>query len=51
MSRYSRVVFALLLLGTAAVVAKGFLRPPQPPLRVAFQVCNSVEENRQRFEP
>jgi phosphonate transport system substrate-binding protein len=45
------VVFALLLLGTAAVVAKGFFRPPQPPLRVAFQVCNSVEENRQRFEP
>lgn len=51
MSRTSRVVFALLLLGTAAVVAKGFFRPPQPPLRVAFQVCNSVEENRWRFEP
>lgn len=45
------MIFGLLLLGTAAVVAKGFLRPPQPPLRVAFQVCNSVEENRQRFEP
>lgn len=51
MSRSSRLVFAILLLGTAAVVAKGFLRPPLPPLRVAFQVCNSVEENRHRFEP
>ncbi|MBI5575262.1 MAG: phosphate/phosphite/phosphonate ABC transporter substrate-binding protein [Deltaproteobacteria bacterium] len=51
MSRTSRAVFALLLLGTAAVVVKGFLRPPQPPLRVAFQVCNSIEENRRRFEP
>jgi phosphonate transport system substrate-binding protein len=38
-------------LGTVAVVAKGFLLPPLPPLRVAFQVCNSPEENRWRFEP
>ncbi|MBI5419437.1 MAG: phosphate/phosphite/phosphonate ABC transporter substrate-binding protein [Deltaproteobacteria bacterium] len=51
MSKYSRVVFSILLLGTAAVVAKGFFRPPQPPLRVAFQVCNSIEENGRRFEP
>ncbi len=51
MSRLSRVAFAILLLGTAAVLLKGVLRPPQPPLRVAFQVCNSVEENRERFEP
>ena len=51
MSRVSRVVFAILLLGTAAVLLKGVLRPPKPPLRVAFQVCNSVEENRERFDP
>lgn len=51
LTKVSKAIFAVLLLGTAAVVAKGFVRPPQPPLRVAFQVCNSVEENRQRFEP
>ncbi|HQT97568.1 MAG TPA: phosphate/phosphite/phosphonate ABC transporter substrate-binding protein [Thermodesulfobacteriota bacterium] len=51
MSRLARVVFTLLLLGTAAVLLKGYLRPPLPPLRVAFQVCNSIEENRARFEP
>ncbi|MGE5663214.1 MAG: phosphate/phosphite/phosphonate ABC transporter substrate-binding protein, partial [Deltaproteobacteria bacterium] len=33
------------------VVVKGALKPPLPPLRVAFQVCNSLEENRERFAP
>lgn len=51
MSRSTRLVFALLLVGTVAVVARGVVRPARPPLRVAFQVCNSLEENRQRFEP
>ncbi len=51
MSRLSRIVFLVLLAGTAAVVVKGALAPPRAPLRVAFQVCNSVEENRERFEP
>ncbi|GAB4236622.1 MAG: putative selenate ABC transporter substrate-binding protein [Deltaproteobacteria bacterium] len=51
MSRFTRIFVVLLLAGTAAVVLKGFLRPPKPPLRVAFQVCNSIEENRERFEP
>jgi phosphonate transport system substrate-binding protein len=50
LSRTSRIAFALLLLGTALVVAKGILRPPKPPLRIAFQVCNSLEENQARFE-
>lgn len=51
MSKLSRIVFFLLIAGTAAVVVKGTLAPPRPPLRVAFQVCNSLEENRERFEP
>ena len=51
MSRFTRFFFAFLLVGTAAVLLKGYLRPPKPPLRVAFQVCNSIEENRERFEP
>ena len=51
MNRVSRIVFFLLIAGTAAVVVKGALRPPEAPLRVAFQVCNSLEENRDRFEP
>ena len=51
MSRFTRIFFAILLVGTAAVLLKGYLRPPKPPLRVAFQVCNSIEENRERFEP
>ena len=51
MNRLSRIVFFLLIAGTAAVVVKGALAPPGPPLRVAFQVCNSLEENRERFEP
>ncbi len=51
MNRLSRIVFFLLIAGTAAVVVKGALAPPRPPLRVAFQVCNSIEENRERFEP
>jgi phosphonate transport system substrate-binding protein len=33
------------------VLLKGVFLPPKPPLRVAFQVCNSIEENRQRFDP
>jgi phosphate/phosphite/phosphonate ABC transporter binding protein len=51
LNRYARFFFAFLLVGTAAVLLKGYLRPPKPPLRVAFQVCNSIEENRERFEP
>jgi phosphonate transport system substrate-binding protein len=51
LNKLSRVFFGLLILGTLAVVAKGFLKPPQPPLRVAFQVCNSLEENLRRFAP
>ncbi len=51
MNRLPRIVFFLLVAGTAAVVVKGALAPPRPPLRVAFQVCNSLEENRERFEP
>ena len=51
MSRFTRIFFVLLLVGTAAVLLKGYLRPPKPPLRVAFQVCNSIEENRERFDP
>jgi len=51
LSRLSRVAFAILLAGTAAVLLKGVFRPPKPPLRVAFQVCNSIEENRERFDP
>jgi phosphate/phosphite/phosphonate ABC transporter binding protein len=51
LSRTARVVFYLLLAGTAAVILKAVFRPPKPPLRVAFQVCNSVEENRERFGP
>jgi len=51
LSKLSRAAFVLLLAGTAAVLLKGFFRPPQPPLRVAFQVCNSIEENRERFDP
>ena len=51
MSRLTRALFLILLLGTAALLLKGFLRPAKPPLRVAFQVCNSIEENRERFAP
>lgn len=50
LSRVSKAVFALLLLGTVLVSAKALLRPPQPPLRIGFQVCNSLEENQARFE-
>lgn len=50
MSKTSKVIFVLLLLGTVLVAARGIVRPPKPPLRVAFQVCNSLEENRARFE-
>ena len=51
MSRLTRAAFLLLLLGTAMVLLIGVLRPVKPPLRVAFQVCNSIEENRERFDP
>ncbi len=51
MSRLVRGALVVLLLGTAAVLLKGAVFPPKPPLRVAFQVCNSIEENRERFEP
>jgi phosphonate transport system substrate-binding protein len=50
LNKSSKIVLALLLAGTALVAAKGLLRPPKPPLRIAFQVCNSIEENRSRFE-
>jgi phosphonate transport system substrate-binding protein len=50
LNKLSKIVFVLLLLGTALVAARGFFRPPKPPLRVAFQVCNSLEENQSRFE-
>jgi len=51
LNKSTRVALALLLAGTAAVLLKGTFLPPKPPLRVAFQVCNSIEENRERFEP
>jgi phosphonate transport system substrate-binding protein len=51
LNRSTRAFLAVLLAGTAAVLLKGYLRPPKPPLRVAFQVCNSIEENRERFGP
>jgi phosphonate transport system substrate-binding protein len=51
LSRLTRAAFLLLLLGTAVVLLIGVLRPVKPPLRVAFQVCNSIEENRERFDP
>jgi len=51
LSRLTRAAFLLLLLGTAMVLLIGVLRPAKPPLRVAFQVCNSIEENRERFDP
>ncbi len=51
MSRTVRIAFLLLAAGTLLIVVKGFVKPPLPPLRVAFQVCNSLEENRERFEP
>jgi phosphonate transport system substrate-binding protein len=51
LSRLTRAAFLLLLMGTAAVLLIGVLRPVKPPLRVAFQVCNSIEENRERFDP
>ena len=51
MSRLTRAAFLLLLPGTAVVLLIGVLRPVKPPLRVAFQVCNSIEENRERFDP
>ncbi|GAB4369984.1 MAG: phosphate/phosphite/phosphonate ABC transporter substrate-binding protein [Deltaproteobacteria bacterium] len=51
MSRTVRIAFLLLAAGTLLIVVKGFVKPPLPPLRVAFQICNSIEENRERFEP
>jgi len=51
LSRTVRIAFAILAAGTLFVVVRGFVAPPLPPLRVAFQVCNSLEENRERFEP
>lgn len=51
MSKTVRIAFALLAAGTLFVVVRGFIAPPLPPLRVAFQVCNSIEENRERFDP
>jgi len=51
LSRTVRIAFLLLAAGTLLIVVKGFVKPPLPPLRVAFQVCNSLEENRERFEP
>lgn len=39
-----------MIVGTFAVIVKSLISPPLPPLRVAFQVCNSMEENRARFD-
>jgi len=47
----SRLFFVVMLVGTIAVLVKGVVRPPRPPLRVAYQVCNSREQNRSRFDP
>ncbi len=51
MSRPSRILFALLLAGTALLLVRAAVRPPKPPLRVAIQVCTSLEENEARFAP
>lgn len=51
MKKTSRLFFLVILVGTIAVLVKGIVRPPLPPLRVAYQVCNSREQNRSRFDP
>ena len=51
MNKTTRLLFALLLVGTVAVLLKAIVRPPRPPLRVAYQVCNSRDQNRSRFDP
>lgn len=51
MNKTTRLFFALLLVGTVAVLLKAIVRPPRPPLRVAYQVCNSRDQNRSRFDP
>ncbi|RMG61457.1 MAG: phosphate/phosphite/phosphonate ABC transporter substrate-binding protein [Deltaproteobacteria bacterium] len=45
------IVFVLVVGGTLFSLLKGTVSPPKAPLRVAFQVCNSLEENRARFTP
>lgn len=50
-SSASKAIVVFLFLGTAVAIGFGVVRPPKPPLRIAFQVCNSLEENEARFEP
>ncbi len=51
MTKTTRLFFALPLAGTVAVLLKAIVRPPRPPLRVAYQICNSRDQNRSRFDP
>jgi phosphonate transport system substrate-binding protein len=51
MMKTTRLFVAILLIGTVAVLLKAIVRPPRPPLRVAYQVCNSRDQNRSRFDP
>lgn len=51
MTKLTRLFAVALVAGTIAVLAKGIVRPPMPPLRLAYQVCNSRDQNRARFGP
>ncbi len=44
-------IFLVILGGTLVVFFKTTVSPPKEPVRLAFQVCNSLEENRARFTP
>jgi ABC-type phosphate/phosphonate transport system substrate-binding protein len=44
-------VFLVILGGTIVVFFKTTVSPPKEPVRLAFQVCNSLEENSARFTP
>lgn len=44
-------VFLLILGGTLVIFLKTSVSPPLEPVRVAFQICNSLEENEARFTP
>ncbi len=45
------LIFLLVVAGTVFALVKGSISPPKEPIRVAFQVCNSLEENMARFTP
>lgn len=45
------LVFFLILGGTVVILFRTTLSPPKEPLRIAFQICNSLEENVSRFTP